>query len=322
VGYGASGAAEVNVVDADEDGHLDLAVASFNTGTLWVLIGNGDGTFTANATVLNIGALPWASKTGDLDGDGHADIVYVCRNPDVCRWYLGDGAGGFTLGGTRSTPGFPTSVHLGDLEGDGDLDAVLSRYAAGDFLILGNDGSANFAPPVSLPAVSSGSCTMLVDFDRDGDLDIIGVDETADVGMVYTQTGPTIPGIQQRSCAAAVRINQRGAGDGFGGRPAVPVRVGTSMAVGMSGSPGTFAVLFAGSPATPPLQTMWGPISLNPGYPIIWLAATPLDGHGELRTTIALPAFVPLNFGLCVQGGVWGQDATVLSNPVRFVAVP
>ena len=315
--------AELNVVDANEDGYLDIIMASVVGANMWVLLGNGDGTFTATALSVPLGGNPWASAAWDINGDGHIDACYVTLSPQTFRWTYGDGLGGFVAGGSLPTGNWPTSVHLADLEGDGDIDAVISTFNSSDFRIHFNDGTGNFGTPVIFPALGGGSCTTLVDYDRDGDIDIIGADEIWDQGMIFTQTGPVVAGIQQPSCTSSLRVDQRGAGDGFGGRPAVPVRVGGQAALSMSGASGSYGAIglgFAAATAVPILQ--WGLWSFDPTMPVILVAFAPLDQHGEMLATYAVPASVPPGISLMAQGLMFAPGAELFTNPVRFVLVP
>ena len=319
----ANPSGELNAADANGDGYLDLVMASTYSQKTWVLIGNGDGTFTANSQWVSIGGRPSASAAWDINGDGHSDVCYACLSPDSFRWLFGDGAGGFAPGGSLPAGGYPTSVHLADIDGDGDIDAALSSYIGDDFRVYFNDGTGNFAPPIILPAAGGGACTTLVDYDRDGDIDIIGADEISDIGMIFTQTGPVVSGIQQPSCAATLRVDQRGAGDGFGGRPAVPVRVGGEAALSMSGAPGSFGAIALGCPGASVISiAQWGLMSFDPTMPIVVMVFAPLDQHGEMMTSFDLPASVPTGISLMAQGFMFAPGSELFSNPVRFVLVP
>lgn len=313
--------AELNVVDANEDGYLDIVMSSL-TSRLWIMIGNGDGTFSNPFLWVPIGGRPFASASGDINGDGHVDIVYACQIPDSFRWMLGDGNGGYTAGGSLPTSAWPTSVHLGDLEGDGDLDAVLSHFTGNDFRVFLNDGAGNFTASTILPASGGGACTTLIDFDRDGDLDIIGADEITDVGMLFTQTGPVTTGLQPASCDATIRIDQRGAGDGFGGRPAVPVRRGNSAALSLSGPPGGIGAIALGFAGTTALPLQWGLMSFDPLFPIVVMNFAALDPYGEMMTAVPIPATALLGDVLLAQGLVFSQGLGLFTNPVQLVVVP
>ena len=74
---------------------------------------------------------------------------------------------------------FPFAIDAGDLDGDGDLDLIVSNFN-GDWHIYLNDGSAGFAAPSIIPPSSSASCAIMLDFDNDGDLDLVLIDEITD----------------------------------------------------------------------------------------------------------------------------------------------
>jgi hypothetical protein len=59
--------------DFNHDRKLDLAISEFHSNNVWIVIGNGDGTFAASATKLDVGKGPLAVVAGDLNGDGRDD---------------------------------------------------------------------------------------------------------------------------------------------------------------------------------------------------------------------------------------------------------
>ncbi|MEM7201480.1 MAG: VCBS repeat-containing protein [Planctomycetota bacterium] len=180
--------------DVDGDGDLDLVV------------GNGGGGGAQNRLYLNDGAGRFADVTagrlpavlastnalalGDVDGDGDLDLVTVNGTVatyfEQSRLYLNDGSGRFddaTAARLPAPPGRNESVILADLDGDGDLDAVLGNTQADDALYL-NDGSGSFADvsathwPLLLRQEATSGFGVL-DADRDGDLDLIVAQSTS-----------------------------------------------------------------------------------------------------------------------------------------------
>jgi hypothetical protein len=174
--------------DLDGDGDLDLAVG-INTGNTRWFRNTGSAAAPAFAAPLlnpfgltDVGthAVP---DFADLDGDGDFDAL------------LGNAGGNtqlFRNTGTAAAPAFAAPVAnpfglldvgahaapaLADLDGDGDLDALLGEGSGGTlrFTNTGTPAAPAFAAPVldadGLRGVRSFAAAALADLDGDGDLD-------------------------------------------------------------------------------------------------------------------------------------------------------
>jgi hypothetical protein len=85
-------------------------------------------------------------NVGDLNGDGLLDIVLGKGRhwPLYNRVLLNDGKGGFTASNLGTAPDRTYSAALADLDGDGDLDIVVSNDEPDGKLLYLNDGKGHF----------------------------------------------------------------------------------------------------------------------------------------------------------------------------------
>ena len=120
---------------------------------------------------------------GDLNGDGTVDVATADSTNNTGTILFGDGAGEITSATAYPGMSFPISTDVGDLDGDGDLDWVISNFS-GDWWIFTNDGSGAFTLDQTIAAPSSASCSIIVDLDNDGRTDLALIDELDDVVLL------------------------------------------------------------------------------------------------------------------------------------------
>ena len=161
------------VADFNGDGKPD--VLEQGTGTLLVLLGNGDGTFQAPIST-NSGADLTGIAAGDLNGDGKADLVGVFNGSMLV--YLSKGDGTFAAGvpyslGTTSTP-FPP-ITLADFNGDKKTDAAVSIDSSngpGQVIVFLGNGDGTFQTAITSASVEGSESVVAGDFNGDGKLDL------------------------------------------------------------------------------------------------------------------------------------------------------
>ncbi|MBS1820479.1 MAG: VCBS repeat-containing protein [Acidobacteria bacterium] len=171
----------VNLITADVNGDGKKDIICSNG---LVLLGKGDGTFTAVSTP----AFPYATATtskgpnlaaGDINKDGKMDLV-LNTGSTISIW-LGKGDGTFTQGGAYSSIANTGYVTVTDLDGDGNLDIYSglsnSGFFSGDdsanaaaYVLMGKgDGTFVGAPSASGPYTGAN----LADVNGDGYPDLI-----------------------------------------------------------------------------------------------------------------------------------------------------
>jgi hypothetical protein len=195
----------VIAADFNNDGKADLAVLNQDqpdsncyhysgAGTISILLGNGDGTFSNKSTLCFADDLGTVGEpeflAGDFNGDGNLDLIvsYYVRgdgraNAEI---FLGNGDGTFTQGVESLLPEFDylNPATAGDFNGDGKLDFVIPY--ADDFgfnnigILFGNgDGTfTNFGGVASCnngPPCLDSNAVVTGDFNGDGILDLASV---------------------------------------------------------------------------------------------------------------------------------------------------
>jgi hypothetical protein len=171
--------------DFNGDGKADLAVSEpfgndglFNNGNVAILLGKGDGTFTAAPTPA-VHRYAGELVVGDFNGDGKPDIAVLSYEYATVDILLGTGDGTFSAAPVSPyVGGEPDAIVVGDLNGDGKLDLVIGSginagmgYSTMSVLLGNGDGSFSAIAPLTLE--SQPVKLFLADLNRDGKLDLV-----------------------------------------------------------------------------------------------------------------------------------------------------
>jgi hypothetical protein len=161
-------------------GVLDLIVAEFDTSTVGVLLGNGDGTFGFEQEYL-LPQPPGALVVDDFNHDGKLDIASVLvtelQHPEPVPYIatlLGDGTGKFGAPVTTPNYGFfssATSIASGDVNGDGLPEVLITGPGLENSQIFLNNGDGTFTAGQTVQENSGFSILMdgkLADINEDG----------------------------------------------------------------------------------------------------------------------------------------------------------
>jgi hypothetical protein len=211
--------------DYDDDGFLDLYVTNYvnfdppkscvkgdgapdycspqslpyDTDVLYRNNGNGSFTDVTRAAGIAAERLPGLGVVcSDFTGDGRMDF-YVANDGEANNLWVNQGNGkfedqAFLMGAAVSGMGRPQAsmgIALGDMDGDSDLDLFLTHLINDYNTLYVNDGNYGFedrsagaglAAP-SLPFTGFG--TAFLDYEHDGDLDIVVVNGAVDRHKPY-----------------------------------------------------------------------------------------------------------------------------------------
>lgn len=234
--FGYSKSEAVALGDLDLDGDLDAyvgnccrswwAVSSANTidaqgysnahNMVW--LNDGDGRFTDSGQRLG-NRSTGAVALGDLDGDGDLDAFEVNRSgrpefdvsdPSGMVWF-NDGTGHFTDNGQRLGNSYGYAVALGDVDGDGDLDAFVGnddpRTSGQANKVWLNDGTGHFADSEQNLGHAHTRVVALIDVEGDGDLDAFVDNATASQIWLNDGTGRFLDSGQRLSHTNGYIVN-------------------------------------------------------------------------------------------------------------------
>ncbi len=183
-------AVPIALVDINRDGRPDLHAHSVPTLIPPVsILPTNSVAYRPQINNVNLNATT-LGEWGDLDGDGRLDLLQPAPPSQLILWRSGVGAPRETF--SAITNPIPTNVRsriaLGDLDGDGDQDALLSTpgpVPLRNTYFLRNDGTGQLTPlPCGL--ASHGGPVSLADIDGDGDLDALILDLESSIASTGT----------------------------------------------------------------------------------------------------------------------------------------
>jgi hypothetical protein len=198
-----------DLVAADFDGTngIDLAVSDPITGTVSVLLNNGDGTFAAPVVTQFGTAQPAGSTTvaylatGDFNNDGNPDLAVTDPADHQIVILLNHGGGTFTAGTpiTLPEPSFtPQHIVTAVFSSSGSNDLAFNDGTTPQvYLALGNGSGAFGTPtPTSVDGAVQGMSTGDINLDSTTDLAVSTTTGTAgSVDVLISNNGVFAPAI-------------------------------------------------------------------------------------------------------------------------------
>ena len=184
----------VAVGDFNGDGKADLVVSDSDSNSVTVLLSNGAGGFTAApGSPVATGLWPHSVVVADFNGDGKLDLAVADTNANTVTVLLGKGTGGFMAapGSPFAVAIKPTSVAVGDFNGDGKPDLAIANNGSNNITVMLGTGTGAFtAAPGSPFATGNLPVSVAVgDFNGDSKLDLAIVNQNDDNVTVLLGSG-------------------------------------------------------------------------------------------------------------------------------------
>lgn len=303
--FGNGDAFSIAVADFNGDGKPDVAVTNASTDTVWVFLGNGDGTLQ-NPKKFTTGIGPIQVMAGDFNRDGKLDLAVSCNNngPGALSILLGNGDGTFQphidYGSEVSEP---TAATMGDFNNDGTLDiAFFANHNDELYLLLGN-GDGSFRVTGGPAEFSSNVQWMFpVDLNNDGKLDLLVTDQSNNDAVILLGNGDGTFRSPERYTVGNTIPTEIVPGD-FNGDGKLDLASANSD----SYSPSTIGILLGNGDGTfqSPVQIPANPRGTGPLY-TYFLVAGDFNGDGQ-NDLVALDVF----YDLVLLQGIWPGAVSV-----------
>ncbi len=204
----ADDAWSVHAADVDGDGDVDVLSASHSWATVaWYENDGGDPPAFTERLITTAAAGALSVHAADVDGDGDMDILSASGLDDTVAWYENDRGSppSFTEHVITTAADGAHSVHVADVDGDGDMD-VLSASSEDDTVAwYENDGASPpvFTAHVITTAADGATSVHAVDVDGDGDMDVLSASLYDDTVAWYENDGASPPSFTERVITAA-----------------------------------------------------------------------------------------------------------------------
>jgi hypothetical protein len=175
------------VQDLNGDGKPDILTANFNDNTISIFQNQSTPGNIAFAPRVDLaaGTHPQGVAIGDLDGDGNPDLAVANTGDGTISVFRNLGLGGtittnsFAPQVVFSAPATCQSLAIGDVDGDGKLDLVVSGSSGSSLMAVlrntatpGSITTNSFAAAVDFPLLSWGQMVALGDINGGGQPDI------------------------------------------------------------------------------------------------------------------------------------------------------
>jgi Ca2+-binding RTX toxin-like protein len=176
------------------DSHLDLAIAEngsfLNSGDVYLLFGNGDGTF-GNDDVFSADDGPTSVASADFNGDTHPDLAVANGSSNDVSVLLGVGDGTFVPAKPKNVDvgNTPAAVVAGFFNADARPDLAVANQGSDIVSVLLGKGDGTFTGATNFDVGSEPVAVAVGDFNGDTNLDLVTANSDSDNASVLLGNG-------------------------------------------------------------------------------------------------------------------------------------
>jgi hypothetical protein len=206
------GARGIAVADFDRDGWLDFATANEGPSGVAILLNRGASGGGFQHMFVPLAGGPFDIAAGDFNKDSIPDLAVANADANQINILLGHAAGGFPAPSSIAADGNPRGLTVADMDADGNLDIIYTKFQNGTVQILRGNGAGGFTNwPGATTSGASPQGIAAGDFNRDGRMDLVVANAGASglAMLSQTMTGTFL----QREVPGPQRLNVVTVGD-------------------------------------------------------------------------------------------------------------
>jgi Ca2+-binding RTX toxin-like protein len=178
----------------NSDSHLDLAIAEngsiFSSGDVYLLFGNGDGTF-GNDNAFDADDGPTSVATADFNSDKHADLAVANGSSNDVSVLLGAGDGTFHPAQPKNVDvgNSPQAIVAGFFDADAHPDLAIANAGSDNVSVLLGKGDGTFSGPTNFDVGSEPVSVAVGNLNGDANLDLVTANDGSDNASVLLGNG-------------------------------------------------------------------------------------------------------------------------------------